>query len=84
MFVNNEEYLGLKYRVEKLEKLLCPISGGGHGVWVSEDNGSHFCSECGHTALWKNSGSMIKEYCSDICPYCGALMTCDTEDDRSV
>lgn len=55
-----------------------------HGVWVSEDNGSHFCSECGYTALWKNSGSMIKEYCSDICPYCGALMTCDTEDARSV
>lgn len=30
MFVKKEEYLGLKYRVEELENLLCPISGGGH------------------------------------------------------
>ena len=28
MFVKKEEYLGLKYRVEELENLLCPISGG--------------------------------------------------------
>lgn len=55
-----------------------------HGVWIPADDGSHFCSECGHTALWKNSGLMIKEYCSDICPYCGALMTCDNEDTRCV
>lgn len=55
-----------------------------HGVWVLAEDGSHFCSECGHTALSKNSGSLIQEYCSDICPYCGALMTCDDEDARSV
>lgn len=55
-----------------------------HGVWVLADDGSHFCSECGHTALLKNSGSLIQEYCSDICPYCGALMTCDDEDARCV
>ena len=54
------------------------------GVWIPAEDGSHFCSECGHTALWKNSGSMVKEYCSDICPYCGALMTCDNEDARCV
>ena len=55
-----------------------------HGVWVLADDGSHFCSECGHTALLKNSGSLIQEYCSEICPYCGAFMTCDDEDARSV
>lgn len=55
-----------------------------HGVWVLSDDGSHFCSECGHTALLKNSGSLIQEYCSEICPYCGAFMTCDDEDARCV
>lgn len=50
------------------------------GVWILADDGGHTCSECGHKALWKISGSRIKEYCSDICPYCGASMTRYAED----
>lgn len=30
------------------------------------------------------TGYVLSEYCSDICPYCGALMTCDNEDARCV
>lgn len=50
-----------------------------HAGWIRAEDGSHFCSECGHKALWKNSGDMIQEYCSDICPYCGASMYADEE-----
>lgn len=37
MFVKKEEYLGLKYRIEELENILCPISAGGHDYVEIED-----------------------------------------------
>lgn len=45
-----------------------------YGKWLRSEDG-YFCSECGHSALWEKSEQSVSEYCSDICPYCGAHLS---------
>lgn len=39
--------------------------------WDVQEDGTHFCSECGTDALWTEDG---REFCSLYCPHCGLLM----------
>lgn len=63
------------------DKELVPLR---RGIWIRQDNGTHFCSECGHDAEWRlveNDGTQInfEEYCSYYCPRCGAFMEMENE-----
>lgn len=48
-------------------------------IWIRSDDGTHFCSECGHDAGWqivKYNGTQVSitENQSGYCPHCGAFM----------
>ena len=41
------------------------------GEWLSQRDGTHFCSNCGYDALYTYDGT---EICGIACPFCGAKM----------
>ena len=45
--------------------------------WDWQIDGTHFCSECGHDALYYSHPATCKkiELCSQYCPFCGRVMT---------
>lgn len=44
--------------------------------WDWQHDGTHFCSNCGHDALWyKRDENEYVENCSLYCSHCGVLMT---------
>ena len=45
--------------------------------WDWQVDGTHFCSECGHDALYYSHPTTYKktEYYSKYCPNCGKVMT---------
>ena len=47
-------------------------------AWEWENDGTHWCSECGYDALYECScvePYIYKESLSNVCPHCGRLMT---------
>lgn len=41
------------------------------GEWISQADGTHYCSNCGHDATFTYDGM---EICGVACPFCGAKM----------
>ena len=54
--------------VEMLEKGYRKQS---EGEWVSQADGTHYCSNCGHDATYTFDGT---EVCGVACSFCGAKM----------
>lgn len=59
-----------------------------HGRWVTANDGTHFCSECGCDAQYAwddidrffiNSADDVPDRISDYCPNCGAKMSLEAE-----
>lgn len=46
------------------------------GEWVSQADGTHYCSVCGHDATFSYEKL---EICGVACPFCGADMRGDKE-----
>lgn len=67
-----------------INKELVPLR---RGVWIRSDDGTHFCSECGHDAGWKivkynGIQVSITEDQSGYCPHCGSFMEVEGEKKR--
>lgn len=41
------------------------------GRWIEQQDGTHYCSECGHDATYTFDRT---EICGVACPFCGAKM----------
>lgn len=50
------------------------------GEWELNIDGSHWCSECGHNATYTYDGT---EVCGVSCPFCGADMRGENNEQHS-
>jgi ribosomal protein S27AE len=50
-----------------------------YAYWDYQNDGTHFCSECGKDALFSDEGF---EFLSNWCPHCGRFMTEVSNNDK--